>query len=111
MDQFIDFTFHFWRDFSTWHPPFIVLYTILGFGGLSAWTMTKFAAMPPLFAGPISFIALTFAAMVANFAARSQPLMGSTDLQKALLFTVAGHAVAGLILLALFKAGRPSVAR
>lgn len=106
MEQFINITFNFWRDFSSWNPPFVIMYTILGFGALSAWIMTRHVAMAPMFAGPVSFIALTFAAMVSNFAARGYIIMGTTDLQKALLFTTVGHAVAGIILLALFWVGQ-----
>jgi hypothetical protein len=105
MEHYTDIAFRFWNEFSSWTPPNLVLYTILGFGILSAWIMTRFVAAPPMFAGPISFITLTFAAMVSNFAARGHVMMGTSDLQKALLFTVVGHAVAGLILLALFKVG------
>jgi hypothetical protein len=105
MNQFIDTSFHFWNDFTAWNPPQLVLYTIWGFGILSAWVITRFVVAPPLFAGPISFIVLTFAAMISNFAARSQVLMGTSELQKALMFTVAGHAVAGILLLATFKVG------
>lgn len=104
MEQYIDIAFRFWNEFSTWSPPQVVMYTILGFGVLSAWVMTRFVAAPPLFAGPISFIVLTFAAMVSNFSARGYVMMGTTDLQKALLFTTVGHAVAGLILLMIFRA-------
>jgi hypothetical protein len=104
MEHYIDIALRFWNEFSTWTPANVVLYTVLGFGVLSAWIMTRFVATAPLFAGPISFITLTFAAMVSNFSARGQAMMGTTDLQKALLFTTIGHAVAGLILLALFKA-------
>jgi hypothetical protein len=111
MNDFIDFTFHFWNDFSAWNPPEIALYTILCFSILSAWIITRFVMASPLFVGPISFIALTFGAMLANFVARSQVLMGTNDLQKALLFTVAGHAVAAIILLATFKVGHKSFAK
>jgi hypothetical protein len=103
MEYYTEIALRFWSEFTTWTPPQVVLYTILGFGVLSAWIMTRFAAAAPLFVGPISFIILTFAAMVSNFAARGQAMMGTTDLQKALLFTTVGHAVGGLILLALFK--------
>ena len=108
MNQFIDTGFHFWNDFTAWNPPQLVLYTIWGFGILSAWVITRFVVAPPLFAGPISFIALTFAAMISNFAARSQVLMGTSELQKALMFTVVGHAIAGILLLATFRVGHRS---
>jgi hypothetical protein len=109
MQYYIEIAMRFWSEFTTWTPPQVVLYTILGFGVLSAWIMTRFAAAAPLFVGPISFITLTFAAMVSNFVARGHAMMGTTDLQKALLFTTVGHAVGGLILLALFKASEKAV--
>jgi hypothetical protein len=106
MQHYIEIAMRFWSEFTTWTPPQVVLYTILGFGVLSAWIMTRFAAAAPLFVGPVSFITLTFAAMVSNFAARGHTMMGTTDLQKALLFTTLGHAIAGVILLGLFKASK-----
>jgi hypothetical protein len=111
MNDYIDIAFRYWSDFTVWNPPQIVLYTILGFGILSSWVITKFVASPPLFAGPISFIVLTFAAMLGNFAARGYVMMGANDLQKALLFTVIGHAIAGIVLLAVFRVGHRNFAR
>ncbi len=110
MNDFIDIALRYWHDFAVWNPPQMVLYTIWGFGVLSAWVITRFVAFPPLFAGPISFIVLTFAAMVSNFSARGYVMMGANDLQKALLFTVIGHAVAGVILLSVFRVGHRNVA-
>jgi hypothetical protein len=107
----LDSALRFWNEFSSWSPPVLVMYTMLCFGFLSAWIMTRFVAAAPLFAGPISFIVLTFAAMVANFSFRAVPMMGTSDLQKALLFTTLGHAVAGLVLLALFKVGEKRASR
>ncbi len=104
MEQYIDIAARFWNEFSSWSPTSVVLYTMLGFGVLSAWIMTRIVEAAPLFAGPISFIVLTFAAMVSNFSARDQAMMGTTELQKAIMFTAAGHAVAGLLLLIVFKA-------
>lgn len=104
MDNF-DSAFRFWNEFSSWSPPTLMLYTILSFGVLSSWVMTRFVAAAPLFAGPISFMVLTFAAMLMNFTFRTVPMMGTSDLQKTLLFTTLGHAIAGLILLAIFKVG------
>jgi hypothetical protein len=101
----VDTALRFWNDFSSWTPPTLVMYTMLGFGVLSSWVMTRFVAAAPLFAGPISFMVLTFAAMLCNFSFRGVPMMGTSDLQKALLFTTVGHAIAGLILLAVFKVG------
>jgi hypothetical protein len=103
MEPYIEIAMRFWSEFSTWTPTSIVLYTMLGFGVLSAWIMTRVVAAAPLFAGPISFMILTFAAMVSNFAARSQVMMGTSELQKAIIFTALGHAVAGLILIVIFK--------
>jgi hypothetical protein len=105
MDQYLDIALRYWSDFASWTPPKMVYYTILTFGALSAWVMTRFSAAPPMFAGPISFIVLTFAAMVSNYIGRPFTLMGTTDLQKAILFTVVAHALAGVVLLSLFKVG------
>jgi hypothetical protein len=111
MEEYIDLAFRYWNDFSTWSPPGLTLHIIIGFSVLSAWIMTRIVAAPPLFAGPICFMILTFAAMVSNFAARSQMMMGTSELQKTLLFTVVGHAIAGVILLAIFKVGVKAVSK
>jgi hypothetical protein len=105
MEQYLDIASRFWSDFSSWNPPALTMYSIVGFGVLSSWILNKFVAAPPLFSGPICFMILTFAAMISNFIARSYIMMGTSELQKALLFTVIGHAVAGLLLLAIFKVG------
>jgi hypothetical protein len=99
----------FWSDFSAWNPPQLVLYTILSFGILSAWLMTRVVSAAPLFAGPICFIILTVAAMLSNFSFREIGMMGTSEIQKALIFTVLGHAVAGVLLLALFKVSAKGV--
>ncbi len=111
MDQFTDVAFRFWNDFVAWNPPNLVLYTMLCVGALSAWIITRFVVAPPLIAGPVSFIALTFAAMVSNFSGRSQSMMGVSDIQKVVFFTVIGHTVAGIILLAIFRVGGKKFAR
>ncbi len=105
MEQYLDPVLRFWNDFASWTPPLDTLYTILGLGILSSAIMTRFVAAAPLFAGPICFMILTFSAMVSNFSARSTVMMGTSEIQKAMMFTVVGHIVAGLILLAVFKAG------
>jgi hypothetical protein len=105
MQEYLDIAARFWTDFLSWNPPQLTLYSILGFGVLSSWIMTRFAAKPPLFVGPISFMTLSFAAMMSNFAGRSFVMMGTSEVQKALLFTVIGHSVAGIILLAIFRVG------
>jgi hypothetical protein len=87
------------------------MYTMLVVGALSAWIITRFVVAPPLIAGPVSFIALTFAAMVSNFSGRSQVLMGISDMQKAVIFTVIGHTVAGILLLSIFRVAGKKFAR
>jgi hypothetical protein len=111
MEHYIDITLRFWSEFSSWHPPLVVWYTMLGFGAMSAWVITRFVSAPPMISGPISFLLLTYAAMITNFAARTQVMMGTTELQKALCFTVLGHAVASIILLAAFRVTQRSVAK
>jgi hypothetical protein len=105
MEQYVDVALRYWSDFASWTPPRMAYYTILGFGVLSAAVISRISAAPPLFAGPISFIVLTFAAMVSNYVGRQFTIMGTTDLQKAILFTALGHAVAGILLLAILKVG------
>jgi hypothetical protein len=104
MQDTLSIAMRFWSDFLSWTPPQLTLYVIVGFSALSAWIMTWFAARPPLFVGPLSFVSLAFAAMMANFAGRSYVMMGTSDVQKVLLFCVIGHAVAGIFLMGLFKA-------
>jgi hypothetical protein len=109
MENALDTFVRFWSDFSAWNPPQLTLYTIVSFGLLSAWLMTRFVAAAPLFAGPICFIILTVAAMLSNFSFREVGMMGTSEIQKALIFTVLGHAVAGVMLLAIFKVGAKGV--
>lgn len=109
MENYFDVFARFWTEFSTWNPPQLTLYTIMFFGFLSSWIMTRIVAAAPLFAGPICFMILTFAAMLSNFASRGIGMMGTSEIQKALIFTVLGHAVAGVLLLAIFKVGAKGV--
>jgi hypothetical protein len=109
MENSLDSFMRFWSDFSNWNPPHFTLYTIVFFGLLSAWLMTRVVAAAPLFSGPVSFIVLTVAAMLSNFTFREVGMMGTTEIQKALIFTVLGHAIAGVLLLALFKVGAKGV--
>ena len=111
MEQFFDATMRFWADFNAWHPPVLVWYAILSFGAMSAWTLTRFVSAPPMIAGPVCFAVLTFSAMVSNFASRSQVLMGTSELEKTLAYTVLGHAIAAIILLAVFRVTHRSVAK
>jgi hypothetical protein len=111
MEHYLEIGLRFWNEFSSWSPPRTVLYTIVAFGILSSWIMTRFVSAAPLFAAPIVFIVLSFAAMVSNFVARTYVMMGTTDLQKALLFTCLGHALAGVVLLALFKVSEKGAGR
>jgi hypothetical protein len=109
MENALDTFIRFWSDFSAWNPPNLTLYTIVSFGLLSAWMMTRIVAAAPLFAGPVSFIILTSAAMISNFSFREVGMMGTSEIQKALIFTVLGHAVAGVLLLAIFKVSQKGV--
>jgi hypothetical protein len=111
MEHYFDITVRFWTEFSAWHPPLVVWYTLLGFGAMSAWTITRFVSAPPMIAGPASFAMLTYAAMITNFAARTQVMMGTSEFQKALFFTVLGHAAAALVLLAIFRVTHKTVSR
>ena len=105
MDNALDAFVKFWSDFISWNPPHFTLYTIVFFGLLSAWIMSRVVAAAPLFAGPICFIILTAVAMLSNFAFREVGMMGTSEIQKALIFTVLGQAIAGVLLLAVFKVG------
>lgn len=109
MENALDTFMRFWSDFSAWNPPHLTLNTIVAFGILSAWMMTRVVAAAPLFSGPVSFIILTVSAMLSNFAFREVGMMGTSEVQKALIFTVLGHAIAGILLLAIFKVGAKGV--
>jgi hypothetical protein len=105
MENALDTFVRFWSDFNAWNPPYLTLYTIISFGVLSAWFMTRIVSAAPLFAGPVSFVTLTIAAMLSNFSFREVSMMGTSEIQKALIFTLLGHAIAGVLLLAFFKVG------
>jgi hypothetical protein len=103
--------FHFWSEFISWNPPDLTMRIMLLIGALSAWVITRFVVAPPLMVAPVSFIALTFAAMISNFTGRSHMVMGISDLQRAIICTVIGHAVAAIVLLAIFRVGGKKFAR
>jgi hypothetical protein len=104
MEQsYTDIALRFWSDFSAWRPPHVVSYTILSFGMLSSWIITRFVATAPMLAAPICFLILTVCAMITNFAAKGVIVFGASDLQKALIFTVIGQGLAGFALLAAFN--------
>jgi hypothetical protein len=101
----------FFAEFVAWNPPSMVLAVIVGFSILSAAMMTRFVAAAPLFSGPVSFIVLSQCAVFANFIGRSQTMMGTSDVDKTLLYTLLGQAPACLLLLVAFKANAKAVRR
>jgi hypothetical protein len=103
MEQYFALASKFFSEFQSWTPSSPTFYTVLSFGILSAWIMTRLVAVAPLFAGPISYGFLTFSGFLSNFAFRGTPMMGMSDIQKALIFTVVGHVIAGLLLLAVLR--------
>jgi hypothetical protein len=109
MENALDIFLKFWSDFSVWNPSSMALYTMIGFGLLSSWIMTRVVAAAPLFAGPICFIIMTVAAMVSNFAFRETGMMGTSEVQKTLIFTVFAHGLMAVLLLAVFKVGEKTV--
>ena len=92
-----------WHDFQSWSPPILMFYPMLALSFACAFIVSIFTAAPRLFTVPIGFMILMFAATLSNFLARGLFLSGITELQKTLMFTIAGNCVAALILLALFK--------
>ncbi len=108
MEQYLDLALRFLNEFSTWSPPKLTLYTIVAFSAVSSWVLSRVVAAPPLFLVPVAFIILTISGMLSNFSSRGIALMGTGEIQRALIFTVIGHAVACVILLAVFKAGEKS---
>lgn len=94
-----------WQDFSHWTPPDMVMFAILLFSAVSAFLVTKFTSAPKMVSVPVSFMLLVFSGMVANFMGKGYYLEATTEFQKALMFTVAGHCVVAVLLLSLFKVG------
>jgi hypothetical protein len=111
MQDYLDIFMRSWSDFSTWHPPMPVMMSIIVLGLMSSYMMTRFIAASALFVGPISFMILSFAAMACNFYGRGIALMGSSDMQKALMFTVIGHSIAAVALMFAFKVSASSASR
>jgi hypothetical protein len=103
MTDFLDSAARFWNDFSVWNPPELVTFIVFGFGILAAWILSRRIAAPPLFSGPISFMILVFAGLMSNFSSRGIAMMGTSDIQRVMVFTVIGHVIASIIILGLFR--------
>jgi hypothetical protein len=103
MEEYFNLALRFVTEFQAWNPPKLVLAIVAGFSGLSAWVMTRYITAAPMFVAPICFMILAVSALFANFAARNHVMMGTTEIQKILLYTVVAQALACLVLLASFR--------
>ncbi len=92
-----------WTNFHNWHPGSQVLYTMLIFSCMSAILITRMTGAVALIAIPASFVILYYAAMLSNFAALSIPMIAVGAMEKALIFSVLGHFVGGLLILGIFR--------
>lgn len=103
IDIFLENLGFWWHAFSTWHPPKLLLHAVIAFSLASAWIVTHFTNGSKMFSMPISFFLLFFVAMVSNFAFRDFRLHDMQELQKIMVLTLAGHSLAVVALLYMFK--------
>jgi Na+-transporting methylmalonyl-CoA/oxaloacetate decarboxylase gamma subunit len=91
------------REFQNWSPPRLTLYvvsllsivtTVINGRLLSGSRMLVFAG---------GYLVLYFFGMVGNFIGRYVPMEATTDLQKAIVATIAGQALAVVVLFIVFK--------
>ena len=92
-----------WTNFHNWHPGSLVLYTMLIISCLSAILITRMTGAIALIAIPASFVILYYSAMLCNYAAVSVPMVAVGEMQKALIFSVIGHFIGGLLILGIFR--------
>jgi hypothetical protein len=92
-----------WTNFHAWHPASQVTYTIFAVSVLSAILITRMMGATALISIPASFVILYYSAMVGNFAALSIPMIEVGAIEKALIFSVIGHFVGGVLVLSIFR--------
>ena len=103
MADYLDMALKGWRDFQDWSPISTSLYIMLALSLGCAMLVSTFTAASKLFTIPIGFMVLLFASNLANFLARNYFISGISDIQKTIIFSVAGSSVAAILLLAVFK--------
>ncbi|MFO1032563.1 MAG: hypothetical protein U1E15_00115 [Hyphomicrobiales bacterium] len=89
--------------FQNWHPPSIVLYTILGFSAVAAYWMTAAQPEGRLISLPLSFIALTLGGLFANFLGSGWHVEEANDVQKAVVFSLGGEVIMAIIILLVWR--------
>lgn len=92
-----------WTHFHAWHPGSQVVYTMVVISVLSAILITRMTGAAALIAIPASFVLLYYSAMVSNFAALSIPMVAVGAVEKALIFSVIGHFIGGMLVLGVFR--------
>lgn len=91
-----------WQGFTTWNPATEVNYAILSVSLLSALILQRFIGGLPFLTMPVSFVTLVLSARISNYLATGIDLAAVGDFQKAAAFSVVGHLVGGLLILAIF---------
>ncbi len=92
-----------WTHFHAWHPGSQVVYTMVAISALSAILITRMTGAAALIAIPASFVILYYSAMVSNFAALSIPMVAIGTIEKAMIFSVIGHFIGGMLVLGFFR--------
>jgi uncharacterized membrane protein YhhN len=95
--------------FGHWNAPSNIVQIVTLFSVASALILVKFTNGIKILTLPISYSMLFFGAMAFNRLAANLPTPGLLEMQRTILFTVAGHIVASFALLLFLRAERTSV--
>ena len=93
-----------WTNFHAWHPAYMVLYTIVGMSLVAAILLSRIIGKTSLITVPSSFVILFYSALLLNFGGLSIPMTETSEIQKAMIFSVLGHFMGGVMVLGIFKA-------
>jgi hypothetical protein len=91
-----------WNGFAGWSPPPHASNAMMVTSLVSTLLLTRLLGGTPLLSWPIAFLAMQLSARIANYAGTGISLPGTGDFEKAVLFSVVGHLLAVLPLLACF---------
>lgn len=91
------------RELQSWSPPSIILYAVSTISIVTTVMISRLLSGSRMITMATSYIVLFLFAFVANFLARYVQIAGMTELQEAILATIAGQIPAVLLLFMLFR--------
>jgi ABC-type Na+ efflux pump permease subunit len=93
------------REFQTWSPPTLTFYVVTVLSLVTTAVIARLLSGSQIVVYAGSYIVLVFFGFVANFLFRLIAMTGTTDMQKAIVATIAGQMIAVIVLLMIFKRG------